>query len=235
MEKAIHDLNCLQCGVAFAKPWKMKRPFCSKQCRSQWNRKRRTKHCQICGYAFVSTSKNAKFCSLKCVAKHNEIGNATCCQCGVDIGRPVKNNAKRSHCGTYCQRLSQLKSRTCELCPHCYGKPKVGCCEATKREHVERKRDPWEVALSRAWQRRRRTDNQCPWAKKLYSCAGTLKYRRFECGSNKGRSSTKGKTWEQALKIPSRVDPWRKKMHNKARNMAKRRRRVNARLAQADN
>lgn len=215
------EYQCLQCGMFIKKKHKVQRPLCSNECRAEWNRIRRTKHCQVCGDAFVSTSKNAKFCSLKCVAKHNEIGNATCCQCGVDIGRPVKNNAKRSHCGMYCQQLSQLKSRACKLCPHCYGKPKVGCCEATKPE-----RDPWELALRKAWKRRRRPDTRTPWKKKMDILASALRRRPKRKAERCKVDTDRCLTWEQALKIPTNraKDPWLYKMNNKASNMRKRRR-----------
>lgn len=230
-ESARKWMVCLNCDGLFCARSIMKRPICGCKCREQYKTNRKDKQCEICGswFSLYGKPKTRRFCSQKCVGVHNtKHEHATCYQCGVDIGRPAKNNAKRSHCSKECQALSALKSKSCELCPHCFGKPKVGCCEKTTP-----KRDPWEVALAKAWSKRRRPDTQCPWVKKLTSCANSLKYRRFECGSNNDHySPPKAKTWVQALKIPSRVDPWKMKMHNKARNMVKRRRRVNARRAQ---
>jgi very-short-patch-repair endonuclease/endogenous inhibitor of DNA gyrase (YacG/DUF329 family) len=109
--------KCKNCGKIFWRRSRGKRPFCSRECSSEYKKKGKLIQCEIChklvykSKAFLKAKKH--FCSLKCANEYQKRDKLklVCKTCKKEF-YVSKSHQKRIYCSLKCRNLDEEWVRT---------------------------------------------------------------------------------------------------------------------------
>jgi endogenous inhibitor of DNA gyrase (YacG/DUF329 family) len=132
--------KCEQCGEAYQRnPRAKQQRFCSQRCRDRWRRAQGNDKiyqyiCAYCGKEFITSHKEQRYCSKRCVWTHYWRAKGSqdkCCKrCGV-----VLTNGKTSYCSDEC-RMRECKTCGKRFLPE---RTEAYCSDECRKEQARRK------------------------------------------------------------------------------------------------